>query len=1158
MTSIKSNFSSSQNTPDNPGTPPTQPAKQQQQSTPPTSSSPGTPATEVSEESEPYFPAKPKDSSSSFFSSLSRRLSSGQSQNGGVIKGQGGGYICPRRVLNVDPNRERCVVPEMDSNKLRRVSFCVDVEIAGGPRYRDDEEEDDEERKRKKKEFKMKEKAEGAALKNPEVLAQEKDEQGEPELEQKSNSLHTRAKDSVSSTARSQKRDAEENAAAATGATEEERDSASRKKEKKQRSEAERKDRKEKRRRRAEDSGAVPVEVMLEGNEEDSTAGAQAPSSLQSQTNGTTVQKTPIQPQPNALKQDRPTTDPARIYRRCCQLRESPILKRITEQLSRAECILPQNPGVVNCLDLTGSRLQLADVVSLGDWLAVVPVRHLKLEDADLNDEGVRCILAGLLAAKKPESTKRKSTTPRHRQGLSPIPHKERAGVVQRLTFKNNPRISRVGWKHISLFIYMCRSLRAIDISMNQFPENLPPSAQGTPAKIATSQVSNKAGEVDAAEVFYQCLSQRPGGSRLEELILSECGLGSKQIRKVVDGAVVCGISRLGLAGNHIDDEGLEHVLQYLRSGVCQALDLGGNDLRGKVDTIADALVSKADLPCWGFSFADCNLDSASLKPFFAAIVKLPSFRFLDLSHNRDLCSEDNGLISLLRRYIGRLDDLKRLHLLDVNMSPKQAIALADVLPEGPRLAHLNLLENPQLTALANAKSETDQEEACALYASLMAAVRVSSTIFCVDIDVSVSNLGTDMIRIDCCVTQVPSPDNSEVVKALAKQIVAYSLRNMEQFAIAEATGNENSAANATAALTKPHGGEKGLKEFTVPDVLTHLVGNADGVSESHNSDGPAPDDDYIVGGTGVVKALQYVLGEKANDSKRLSIPSASGNVTPGGRPDSSAGYIEPGKAKKMSINLLDSARKIRSRLQPALLKESSGSDEIAYRRLLFLDQTLQSMIQRFEEEYPETRLASPSSAEPASVASSLTEQPSVLTATTQPTEPSTTATVSDEEEMFDADEYGPNSAPITSRRTSDGAVAGQIASSRDQNLEEGRLHRLGQRLRRDIIDSPQQQGPSTLPTSSSSSSAHQQQKQHSAADAQRLKELSERLENVEGAEWRAMVAEQGWDETLRRFGASYEDLRSLQEQDPESWELFKDSQMKARLNVEGQSQRGM
>lgn len=684
------------------------------------------------EEAEPYTPAKPKESSSSFFSSITRRLSAA-SQSTGIPKVQGSGGVCPRVVLNVDPNRERCVVPEMDASKLRRVSFCVDVEIAGGPRYVDDD-EDEEQKKRKKKEFKMKEKAEGAALKNPEALIEEKDTQGEPELESKSKTVaRTSSKESSNN-------GQEENTDPATPATPEERDAAQRKKEKKQKSEAERKERKEKRRRRAEESGSIPVELALDGQDADAIAGSSPSGTPRSEQNGkSAAPSTPVQPQPNAhAKQDRPTTDPARIYRRCCQLRESPILKRITEQLSNPKCILPHEPGVVNCLDLTGSRLQLADVVTLGDWLAVVPVKHLKLENADLNDEGIRCIFAGLLAAKKPEPTKRRSVTPKHRDGLPFQSHQERAGVVEKITLKNNPRITRVGWKHISLFIYMCRSLKAIDLSMNQFPESLPPSAHSTPIKSPQNAPPGPGQDIDAAEALFQCLSQRIGGKKLEELLMSECGLTDPQVRKIVDGTIMCGVSRLGLAGNYIDDEGLEYVLHYLRSGTCQALDLGGIDLRGKLDLIANALNVNADLPCWGLSLADCNLDSASLKPLFAQLVKLPNFRFIDLSHNRDLCSADNGLISLLRRYMGQLKELKRIHLADVNMSPKQAIALADVLPEGPRLAHLNMLENPQLKALANATTEADQEEACALYASLMAAVRVSNTLICIDIDVRV------------------------------------------------------------------------------------------------------------------------------------------------------------------------------------------------------------------------------------------------------------------------------------------------------------------------------------------------------------------------------------------------------------------------------------
>lgn len=673
---------------------------------------------------EPYVPSKPRDSSS-FFSSLTRRLSSGGSQaNAPRVQGHGG--VCPRKVLNVDPNRERCLVPELDQNKLRRVSFCVDVEIAGGPRYKD-EVEDEADKKKKTKDKKLKERAEGEALKNPETITEEKEKEGEIKMETKGEPVPVPGKKDDE---KDEELDDDLGTTPPVGSLDDGPHAMSRKKEKKKRSEAERKERKEKKLRRAQESGAIPVE-MTQDEFDETSAAASIPSTPPNATSVT-------QPAPSPAKQDRPTTDPVRIYRRCCQLRETPILKRITEQLMSPNCTVLTEPGVVRCLDLTGSRLQLADVVTLGDWLAVVPVKRLILEDADLNDEGVRVVLAGLLAAKKPEPTRRKNNSPKHRSGLAPSgSHQERSGVVEKITFKNNPRITRLGWKHISLFIYMCRSVKAIDLSMNQFPETLPPSAQVTPVKAPEKTAAGRGKDTDAAETIYKCLSERLGGSRLEELSLSECGLSSQQVRKIVDGAIMCGVSRLGLAGNHLSDDALEHVLHYLRSGVCHGLDLGGNDLRGKLEPFAQSFIDKPELPIWGLSLAGCNLDTASVRSLFPALVKLSNFRFIDLSHNRDLCGGENSTISLLRRYIGQMQDLKRIHLSDVGMSPKQAIALAEVLPEGPKLAHLSVLENPQLTALANATDEAGQEEACALYASLMVAVRVSSTLICIDIDVS-------------------------------------------------------------------------------------------------------------------------------------------------------------------------------------------------------------------------------------------------------------------------------------------------------------------------------------------------------------------------------------------------------------------------------------
>lgn len=361
----------------------------------------------------------------------------------------------------------------------------------------------------------------------------------------------------------------------------------------------------------------------------------------------------------------------------------------------------------------------------------------------------------------------------------------------------------------------------------------------------------------------------------------------------------------------------------------------------------------------------------------------------------------------------------------------------------------------------------------------------------------------------------------------------------MEQFAIAEATGNAPSIVNATAELTGPHGGAASMKEFTVPDVLMHLVGHSQGVSEGHDADAPAPDEDYIVGGTGVVKALQYVLGEKANDIKRTSLPptptgnTPTGALTPRDRPGSSAGLVEGGpvQAKKMSKNLLGSARKIRDRLQPALIKEAHSGNDLAYRRLLFLDQTLQSMIQRFEEEYPETRIGPASPKEVPSEASSLTDQSNLLASSVtsnQLTE--MTTNVSDEEDVDGEDD--PSIRPTASRHNSDVNLA-----SRTLGLEEGRLHRLGQRMRREVLDSPGTMQFKDVPW--------QKQQQE-----ERLKELGEKIENISGVDLKALVDEHGWEDTLKKIGANYDDLRQLQEQDPEAWESFRVAQEKAKLNM--------
>ena len=821
------------------------------------------------------LPQQSPKSGQSFLQSALRRLSS-SGVSAGLGKATVTGGVCHRRVMNVDPYRQRPKVQDLQAAKLRRVAFCVDVEIAGTARYNDEEGVESlpppspspgrraslthlehQVEAKKKRDKKLKERSEGEALKHPQAVIERKENSDDPSV----------AKEEIG-------QDKVQDGTELNQTAGEEPKDSTRKKEKKKRSEEERKQRKERKKQEAVANGTVPVELSRDS----SSTGDSSSSGLS-----------------HAKTQDRPTTDPLRIYRRCCQLRETSILKRITDQLAPPSACDPTSPGTISCLDLSGYCMQLQDVVTIGDYLAVVPVKKLILEDCGLTDEALRVILAGLLAAKTPDQARHNRRLAR-KSNVQVKDAVEQLGVVEKLSLKNNPKIGKDGWRYIGYFIHMSRSLKAIDLSMIPFPQEITNSNSTSPP-VKSSNLSK--GPEDICLTLQKALGERLAGSRLEELVMGDCHLTSENIERIVDGIIQSGVTRFGLASNNLDQDSLKSVARYLKNGNCEGLDLGGNDLSENLDVLADALDEENAL--YALSLADCSLSSGSLKTLLPALVRLPNFRFIDLSHNNHLFSTRTNALTLLRKFLPQLKALKRVHLADVAMSPEQGIALAEVLPEIPTLAHLNILENPLLSALASAKDEASQEEACALYASLMAAVRVSDSIICIDID-------------------VPSPESSEVVKALAKQVVAYSLRNMERGPAAEAYES------AAATLADPHGGAKAV---AVPDILLHLVGHVDGNPENHDSDEPTPDDDYIVGGTGVVKALGVCLGNRTIDYRSGSrdvTPSESGTNTP--KQIVHGADITGGKAKDMSKNLLGSARKIRARLQPALAREAKEGNE--------------------------------------------------------------------------------------------------------------------------------------------------------------------------------------------------------------------------------------
>ncbi|KAI1626449.1 hypothetical protein EDD37DRAFT_347546 [Exophiala viscosa] len=1022
-----------------------------------------------------------------FLSSALRRLSS--STNTTMGRGAGSGALCPRRVMNIDHNRERIKIGEFDQHKLKRVAFCVDVEIAGFSAQADEEPDNYshqpvsstqkqtitmENQASGQKDARSKDRDEGAALKDASAAGEGaalKDPTAAVESTEKAQQSEPEPAPQTADTKKQVPVDAD-----GPPPSEPQAVPSTRKKEKKKRSEAERKERKERKRKHAQANGLVPLELTRDDDDSDSSPSNTPP--------GATTPRRPV---------DGPTTDPLRIYKRCCQLRETTVLSRMKEQITKPSATLAEAPGTVAVMDLTGLQMQLQDIVTFGDWLAVVPVRKLILENCGLTDEGVRVILAGLASCKSAEQARQNRKIPKRHSGKREI---ERMGVIEKLSLKGNPGITNVGWKHIGLFMHMSRSLRAIDLSGIKFPASGDLSRTSS-ANTSGSYTGNDANArtPDLGSLIIHALLERLG-DKFEELILSGCELSTTNVRDIVGCAIERNIRRLGLASNNLDEEAVTHVVRYMQSGCCEGLDLGENDLHGFGHLLAEAADDKC--PLFAISLAGCNLTTSELSPILTPFTKLTNLKFMDLSRNKALFDQQPTAVPVLRKLLPRLKPLKRIHLADMDMTPEQAIALAEILPDCPSIMHVSILDNAPLINAMNSKIASAQEEACALFASLMTAVRVSGTISAVEIE-------------------IPSADSSEVIKALASQVVAYSLRNMERTTLGE-VGVEAAK----------------LDEKKAPEVLLHLVGHMEGYSENHDNDDPAPDEDYMIASTGIVRALDVCLTSKdftsRSQSRNIS-PSRSGMETPT-TPTTPRVGPQRVKPRDVSLQLCDSARKIRMRLRPVLVREDRAGNDYNYRRLFHLDQTLQRMIQRFEDEYPETKTASASLPNGNGVPS---PDPSMVD------EALLSASVGSNglTRMLSADEYFPDSeqqGPYAVRLSRNASTASLAAKAFTD--EEGRMHRLGQSIRREVLR------PTGMDDNLHGTSTDDD------PEAPHLAALRAKLEHIKGEDLRQRVEREGADSVLRELGVNAQELLTLRETDPEGFEAFRKSQMAAQINA--------
>jgi hypothetical protein len=185
-------------------------------------------------------------------------------------------------------------------------------------------------------------------------------------------------------------------------------------------------------------------------------------------------------------------------------------------------------------------------------------------------------------------------------------------------------------------------------------------------------------------------------------------------------------------------------------------------------------------------------------------------------------------------------------------------------------------------------------------------------------------------------------------------------------------------------------------------------------------------------------------------------------------------------------------------------------------------------MIQRFEDEYPETRLQP---ADNASIHSS-----GSVPSTSPPSSSVPTLSTTEEKGSHESDDNDDEPRTLRSRHNSDVSLA-----SRALSLEEGRLHRLGHRVRTELLN------PSR-PTSS-----HSDANVSGTMDDHKLPEhliaLRAQFANYSGDELRTMTEGVGWEAAFDHIIDNAEQLKALEKENPEEFWHFKQSQIAALKN---------
>ncbi|CAI4577933.1 AFI_G0031350.mRNA.1.CDS.1 [Saccharomyces cerevisiae] len=381
------------------------------------------------------------------------------------------------------------------------------------------------------------------------------------------------------------------------------------------------------------------------------------------------------------------------VYTRCCHLREILPIPATLKQLKKG------STDPIPILQLRNPRPSMVEIWSFSDFLSIAPVLCLSLDGVQLTVQMLRIILSSLV----------------YKQHF------------QKLSLRNTP-LDEEGWKVLCYFVSKAKSLHSIDLTMvPSIKTNVQkPSKSSLKSKILRMQCNLE----NRSDMNWDLLTASialMGG--LEEIVISGAKMNSAQFKNFILVACIA-TERLGLAYNGLSKSQCDDLAKWMVQSKVTGLDVGFNDLNGKLSSFTDAVLGKIQKANEKNVFKFLSLNGTNLRvnehdtfqnnevlKLISVLCYSENLKFLDISNNPAIFPH---CVPTLIDFLPVFVNLVRLHIDYNNLSSTSVVMLAEVLPMCSRLNYFSMLGTELDLASSKALAE---------------AVRKSSSLMTLDVD---------------------------------------------------------------------------------------------------------------------------------------------------------------------------------------------------------------------------------------------------------------------------------------------------------------------------------------------------------------------------------------------------------------------------------------